>query len=86
VGSLVQCYFQSSTDYDANGGQQWGRASTERKSWNNVDINILGDWSTSLVNTMYLVCRTSGTLKGLQVEVDLETSSLAGKLTSTSGT
>ncbi len=83
-GSLVQCYFQSSTDYDANGSQQWGRVSAERQSWNNVNLNVLGDWSTSSVSTMYLICRTSGTLKGLQVEVDLETATLAGKLTSTS--
>jgi hypothetical protein len=86
VGSLVQCYFQSSTDYDANGGRKWGTAATERKSWNNVNMNVLGDWSTSLENTIYLVCRTSGTLKGLQVQVDLVTSTMAGKLTSTSGT
>ena len=86
VGSLAQCYFQSSTEYDANGSRRWGTAATERKSWNNVNMNVLGDWSTSLENTIYLVCRTSGTLKGLQVQVDLQTSALAGKLTSTSGT
>jgi len=80
VGSLVSCFFQNSSDYDANGNQQWGRASTERKSWNNVDLNVLGDWSTSIASTMYLVCRTSGTLKGLAVEVDLELTSLMGKV------
>lgn len=82
VGSLAQCYFQSSTDYDSKGSHQWGTASAERKSWNNVDMNVLGDWSTSFTNTMYLVCRTSGTLKNLQVEVDLESAELVTKLNS----
>ena len=84
-GSLLQCYFQSSSDYDSNGSQQWGRTSTERKSWNNVDINVSGDWSTSLDNSMYLVCRTSGTLKSLQVLVDLVSVVNAGPIGSSSG-
>jgi len=84
-GSLLQCYFQSSSDYDSNGSQQWGRTSTERKSWNNVDINVSGDWSTSLDNSMYLVCRTSGTLKTLQVLVDLVSVVNSGPIGSSSG-
>lgn len=84
-GSLLQCYFQSSSDYDSNGSQQWGRTSTERKSWNNVDINVSGDWSTSLDSTMHLVCRTSGTLKGLQVLVDLVSVVNGGPIGGSSG-
>lgn len=84
-GSLLQCYFQSSSDYDSNGSQQWGRTSTERKSWNNVDINVSGDWYTSLNSTMYLVCRTSGTLKGLQVLVDLVSVVNGGPIGGSSG-
>lgn len=81
TGSLVKCYFQDSSDYDANSTtQQWGGAASERKSWNNVDMNVLGDWSTSLVSSMHLVCKTSGTLKGLRVSVDLESATLAGKV------
>jgi hypothetical protein len=84
TGSLVQCYFQTSSDFDAGGGNQFGKAATERKSWNNVQMNVLGDWSTSTTSTMYLVCRTSGTLKGLQVQVELESAILAGKIGSAS--
>jgi hypothetical protein len=80
-GSLVQCYFQNSTFYDSNStSAQWGRASSERKNWNSVEMNVLGDWSTSTDAVMYLVCRTSGTLKGLNVEVDAQSASIAGKL------
>jgi len=81
VGSLVQCYFQNSNFYDSNStSAQWGRAASERKNWNSVEMNVLGDWSTSTDTVMYLVCRTSGTLKGLTVEVDAQLASIAGKL------
>ena len=43
-------------------------------------MNPVGDWSTSLESTMYLVCRTSGTLKGLNVEVEATSMTVAGRL------
>lgn len=79
-GSLLSCYFQSDADYKIDGSYQWGMASVEKESWNSATLNIFGDWFPSLDSLMYLVCRTSGTLKGLNVEVEASTSSIAGRL------
>ena len=80
TGSLVECYFQGATDYNSNSGYRWGLDSTERASWNGVELNPMGDWSSNLDSTMYLVCRTSGTLKGLNVQVEVTSMTIAGKL------
>jgi hypothetical protein len=80
TGSLVECYFQGSDNYNSNSGYKWGLDSIERASWNGVAMNPVGDWSTSLESTMYLVCRTSGTLKGLNVEVEATSMTVAGRL------
>jgi hypothetical protein len=80
TGSKVQCYFQSPTDYASDGGYRWGEASTERANWNGMDLNIYGDWITSSDSSMYLVCKTSGTLKGLDFQVEVTSATLAGKL------
>ena len=79
--SLMECYFQSQTDYDKkSGSRQWGAATSERQNWNLVSINVAGDWSPSLDSQMYLVCASSGTLKNLQLEVTVTSAMLAGKL------
>lgn len=80
TGSKAECYFQAASDYDANGNTRWGRASSERQRWNGIELNVLGDWTPSLTSTMYLVCRTSGTLKQLSANVDIESATLAGKI------
>jgi hypothetical protein len=80
TGSKVQCYFQTPANYTSDGGYKWGEASTERDSWNGVELNIFGDWSSTADSSMYLVCRTSGTLKGLDVEVEATSATIAGKL------
>jgi hypothetical protein len=79
-GSLLKCYFQGDNDYKTDGGTRWGQVATERKSWNNVNMVVSGDWSTSSDSLMYLVCKTSGTLKGLNVQVEATSALIAGKL------
>ncbi len=79
-GSLLECYFQDEGSFLASGSREFGTASTERKSWNGVNLNILGDWVPALENTMHLVCQTSGTLKGLSVRVDAVAMTSAGKI------
>lgn len=79
-GSLLKCYFQSENDYKSDGSTSWGQVSLERKSWNNVNLVVAGDWISSIDGLMYLVCKTSGTLKGLNVEVDATSAILVGKL------
>ena len=80
TGSKAQCYFQSPTEYASDGNYKWGEASTERANWNGLELNIFGDWTTSFDSSMYLVCRTSGTLKSLDVEVEATSALIAGKL------
>ena len=79
-GSLLKCYFQDEGSFLASGSREWGTATTERKNWNGVDLNVLGDWVPALENTMHLVCQTSGTLKGLSVRVDAIAMTNAGKI------
>jgi len=80
TGSKVQCYFQTPSNYTSDGNYKWGEASTERANWNGVELNIFGDWSSTVDSSIYLVCRTSGTLKGLDVEVEATSATIAGKL------
>lgn len=80
TGDLVECYFQSSDRYNSNGAYTSGLDATQRAYWNVVHLNPMGDWITSYEPTTYLVCRTSGTLKGLDVKVEVTSVTLAGKL------
>jgi hypothetical protein len=79
-GSLLKCYFQGDNDYKTDGSTRWGQVATERKSWNNVNLVVSGDWSTSSDSLMYLACKTSGTLKGLNVQVEATSAVIAGRL------
>ena len=79
-GSLLKCYFQGEEDYKTDGSTRWGQVAAERKSWNNVNLVVSGDWSTSSDSLMHLVCKTSGTLKGLNVQVEATSAIIAGKL------
>jgi hypothetical protein len=79
-GSLLTCYFQGEEDYKKDGSTRWGQVATERKSWNNVDLVVSGDWLSSADSQMHLVCKTSGTLKGLSVQVEATSALLVGKL------
>ena len=81
VGSLLDCHFQTQTNYDKkNNALRWGSATTEKQSWNGIDLNVMGDWFTSFDSTMYLVCSTSGTVKGLDFMINVVSATNAGKL------
>lgn len=81
TGSLLKCYFQDSTKYNLDSSStRWGGASVERQYWSGASVNIFGDWVSSSDPLMYLVCKTSGTLKGLNVEVEAMTASIGGQL------
>ena len=58
---------------------KWGKASEEKGSLNGLSLNVLGDWSTS-EGQMYLVFSTSGTVKDINVEVDVMSATNAGRL------
>lgn len=80
TSSLIQCGFQTQTNYDKKvENYKWGKASKEKGSWNGLSLNVLGDWSTS-EGQIYFVCSTSGTVKDINVEVDVTSATLAGKL------
>ena len=79
-GSLLKCYFQNDVAYKAEGSTKWGQVATERMSWNNVNLVVSGDWFSSVESQIHLVCRTSGTLKGLNVEVEATNVLLGGEL------
>ena len=80
ASSLIQCGFQTQTNYDKKvESYKWGRASKEKGSWNGLSLNVLGDWSTS-EGQMYFVCSTSGTVKDINVEVDVMSATIAGRL------
>ena len=79
-GSLLKCYFQGEDDFKIDGSTRWGQVATERRSWNNANLVVSGDWSTSSDALMHLVCKTSGTLKGLNVQVEATSAVIAAKL------
>ena len=81
VDSLIQCYFQTATEYSGSGNIQWGKDHAEYQSWNVVSLNVFGDWTPSQDGVMYLVCRTSGTVKDLQVMVEATDAIWQGKIT-----
>ena len=79
VGSYAECYFQNDANYVAKSGREWGAAMLEKGSWNSFDLNVYGDWITSLEPKMYLICSTSGTIKGVEAMVEATSIVSAGK-------
>jgi hypothetical protein len=76
TGSRLHCYFQNSTDYYSDGGRQWGGAATDLNYWNRIQLNVTGDWDSEEVSEMYLVCRTSGTVEGLNFYLTATTNTM----------
>ncbi|MEN9923236.1 MAG: hypothetical protein RIS09_750 [Actinomycetota bacterium] len=65
TGDLIQCYFQSPADYNANNGiTYWGGSEDENYNWNTIRMSVSSSAITSTLK-VYLVCRTSGTVRDL---------------------
>ena len=85
VGSYAECYFQSDSSYVAkSSSREWGSAMLEKGSWNSFDLNIKGNWASSVDAKMHLICSTSGTIKGINASVEATSIVLAGRFTGTS--
>lgn len=85
VGSYAECYFQSDSSYVAkSNSREWGSDMLEKGSWNSFDLNIKGNWASSVEAKMHLICSTSGTIKGITASVEATSIVLAGRFTGTS--
>ncbi len=85
VGSYAECYFQSDSSYVAkSNSREWGSAMLEKGSWNSFDLNIKGNWASSVEAKMHLICSTSGTIKGITASLEATSIVLAGRFTGTS--
>ena len=85
VGSYAECYFQSDSDYVAkSNSRSWGSDMLEKGSWNSFDLNVHGDWSSSVDAKVHLICRTSGTIKGITASISATSVIFAGRFTGTS--
>ncbi len=80
-GSLLQCYFQSPNDY-ANNSQSywWGRSEEEYSSWNSINLFVTSQVISTSVD-VYLVCRTSGSVKDLKAHLEAVPVQSIGTLT-----
>ena len=84
VGSYAECYFQTDANYLAKSGREWGAGMLEKGSWNSFDLNVHGDWITSLEPTIHLICSTSGTIKDISAIVEATSVVNAGQFASKS--
>jgi hypothetical protein len=72
IGSLLQCFFQNSSDYPdvmttTSGYRYFGTASTQYQNWNTIDLTVWGgpsDYSLGK-GDVYLVCIATGSITGL---------------------
>lgn len=64
---FIQCYFQYAKDYP-DGSYRYGSGRAELSNWSGIAFTTFGDyWATaSTDDSIYLVCKTSGSIKGLQ--------------------
>lgn len=69
-GSLIQCYFQSPSDYNANSeNSYWGKSEDEYTNWNSIHMTVKSSYIAEWAD-VYLVCRTSGTVRNLRAYVE----------------
>lgn len=69
-GDLIQCYFQHPTSYVQNSESRFlGVAEEENINWNSINLTVNSMVIQQGVN-VYLVCRTSGTVKELRAYVE----------------
>ena len=63
---FVECYFQYSKNYPS-GSERYGGAKADFVNWSGIYLHVYGDawFTTSADDPIYLVCRTSGSIKGL---------------------
>ena len=73
-GDVVDCFFQDGSDYQNNSGKtRWGATMDSYADWNYFNFSVFGDilvTSTS-AEKLHLICRTSGTIKGLDGMVEI---------------
>ena len=85
VGSYAECYFQDDSSYVAkSNSRHWGAAMLEKGSWNSFDLNVHGDWASSVDAKVHLICSTSGTIKGITASVSATSIVLASRFTGSS--
>ena len=74
---FVECYFQYSKSYPT-GSERYGGAKADLVNWSGIFLNIYGDawFTTSADDPIYLVCRTSGSIKGLAGSITASPSTL----------
>lgn len=85
-GDVIDCYFQEDIEYrKASGGTRWGGTTDSYADWNFFNFSVAGDyWVTSTdTDKLHLVCRTSGTVRGLDGFVDIFNYPGAAKLGNT---
>lgn len=73
-GDVVDCFFQDDSDYQKNTGEtRWGATMDSYADWNYFNFSVFGDilvTSTS-AGKLHLICRTSGTIRGLNGMVEI---------------
>jgi hypothetical protein len=81
-GDVIDCYFQEESDFNSKGGMRWGGSVETYSNWNYFDFSVWGDFSVTSSDSekLYLVCKASGTVRGLDGIVEIFNYSTVGEL------
>lgn len=85
-GDVIDCFFQEDSEYQkVSGGRRWGATMDSYADWNYFNFSVAGDYLVTSTSTdkLHLICKTSGTVKGLDGRIDIFNYPSASQLGST---
>ena len=73
-GDVIDCFFQEDSEYQkVSGGNRWGATMDSYADWNYFNFSVAGDYWVSSTSTdkLHLICKTSGTVRGVDGRIDI---------------